>query len=287
MPYAVIVRSALACWMFSGPIFADPTIDSQGSQLSAIEGGHYTDNLASVKARLFRLNVFPIFLLLIVVGTVQVAVEIYTRTPIELLIRRLYISIKPFCKRKDESGDNADQLLSYDLQASKNKLRREVAPFTGDYFKFIQDNDKSKGKSKSKDYSPAANKDIETAETVAITTTNSGAAMAAAAHEGWVDMEVEGHPALMKPFSLSSEAKAELRRARASTADVDGMEESTVDIDIDLDSDALSTTFMRTYEIIGEKGCSSYAIEKIPSYQKAVESLINKLRMSGVQQDSM
>ena len=225
--------------------------------------------LSNVKFRLTRWNVFPLLLLLILMFLKQLIAELRLLLPWDKFIVRVSNNIFEYCCHRNDTSLSSlrqnKELKSYNLQQSKNPLRREVAPFTGEYFKYVDNasniilaNNKKKilleNEKKSNCMQSCTNSICKAIQGFDDSDPND--------LKGWLLMDMDGRKAKMKPLvpSLDNNNSSKFHYIGRSMSEDSGI------------------AFMRTYEVISENGCNSYAIEKIPSYKLAIENLINELK---------
>ena len=161
LPWAAIIRLGFACWMFSNqdifpPGMANISVGGQSSgsytdglgfyqNTTSNEGvigttSTYVQNIIPWATRILKQdNTFVLFVTLLIILLVKVIRKIWFLLPFYWIFH-FYQTLKKICcggKRKVQANENG-LIKPYDIYMLKHPLRREMAPFTGGYYKFIR-----------------------------------------------------------------------------------------------------------------------------------------------------
>lgn len=165
LPLAAIIRLGFACWMLGNgdilpPNFPGGNLDA-GSE--AIDSGasfstdQYVNNLnqyyssygkdnglAWIGDRVAQPNTFPLLICIAFIIVVKFLFFIWPYLPLSWALRLLDYLYKCMCKRSaqvfvDEYGRKMTEIKPYDIHRMRDPLRREVCPFTDDYFSYMAD----------------------------------------------------------------------------------------------------------------------------------------------------
>jgi len=143
LPYAAIIRLAFACWMFSNKdIIPESTVDgTESSSLSSVreQGGE-----DGVQARLFRDNVIPLWVLMLVIFAFKVVMQLFQYIPIYWLLKCIYIVFHESLKKSNERRfvvDENGNVHPWDLMKMKDPFRMHSAPFCGTFKQYLKHKD--------------------------------------------------------------------------------------------------------------------------------------------------
>lgn len=244
LPYAAVLRLCMACWMF-GNNEVVPSVATNVGFIPAYSSANpadaqqlYQNYLSSHSndhslqfmfvSKVVRLNVFPLFILLLVIITSKVISWVLQYIPLGWIWEHLGLLYRKLCRPKHVHAVSKIKrtdgfLYGQDMMGLKDRLRQEIAPYTGPYYKFVRyaEEESTRFKRCLKSLNLAAD-DITKDE----------------AERGWQLLDIEDFVAKVKKYR-----------------------------DRDL----------YTYEIIRERSCSSYAIERIPAYATAMHGLTEGL----------
>lgn len=158
LPFAAIVRLAIACWMYGNNEIFPSTVAStafipDGNVRTAAEAeqsyqayldSHQGDNSYSflIASKIGRANVFPLFFLLMVIVSLMVLRRIFPYLPTTYffrIVKSLFQFIRTLGHANIRRLARADGYIhGQDLAELKDPLRPEMAPFTGSYFKYLR-----------------------------------------------------------------------------------------------------------------------------------------------------
>ena len=160
LPWAAIIRLGVACWMFSNqdifpPGFVDVAVAGQSSD-SYTEGlGFYQNTTSSGGAigttstyietfipwatRVLKQdNTFVLFVVIVIILLVKIIRKIWFLLPFYWVFNLYRVFKKMCCGQKKLSTNENGFIKPFDIFMLKHPLRRETAPFTGGYYKFIR-----------------------------------------------------------------------------------------------------------------------------------------------------
>jgi hypothetical protein len=145
LPYAAVIRLGFACWMYGN---TEILVTSSSASTLAYET--FLANLREsgtgvsfAKNKIFRTNVFPLFVLLLAVAAGIFVNQFWKQLPI-FWTYKLIMSIFSFVySKKDIFAKQTDQgfITAWDLIRLKDPNRHQSCPFTGEYFRFIKHKD--------------------------------------------------------------------------------------------------------------------------------------------------
>lgn len=240
LPYAAVVRLCMACWMYGNndvvpseavnvgfiPAYSSANPAQAQSLYQSYLATHSNDHSLQflVVSKIVRLNVFPLFVLLMIIVAAKVIVWVLQYVPLEWIYEHIILVYRKICtpnavhavsKIKREDG----YLYGQDMVKLNDPLRQEMAPYTGPYYKFVRFTDQQSTRlQRFLMRLGLAAQDITKEEE----------------EKGWELCTIEDYVAKVK----KSKGREKL-----------------------------------TFEIIGERSCSSYAIERIPAYATAMHGL--------------
>lgn len=258
LPWAAIVRLCASCWMYSNEfVFPEsyftleavpPVLDidwhayseKYNSFLQRHEG---EDLMFGVNSghRLMRANVFPLFVVLLLLLLVQCGGTIVRNSPLQIMYHFFRILgqlvWRCACSQRQHKKKSVKGLQ---LMALKDPLRAEMAPFTGEYFHFARSEYIKQG---------GCCKTLRSLVTDELTDEEIAA--------GWRMTYIGEHKVKMITWESNSRVNGVFRK-KGST--------------------------QRTYEVIGQYGCWSYELHRIPQYrtimtaiQQGMESILEDL----------
>lgn len=142
LPFAAILRLAIACWMLSArDIFTSNIIQLNTQRLGSdilVSGP-----ISYAQERLLRPNIFPLFILLLLTVAYYPLRFIFRYIiPLELLIS---VFRKCFCTQKHETAVSSrrDGITGYELMLLNDELRQEAAPFSEQYYSYVLSQEKA------------------------------------------------------------------------------------------------------------------------------------------------
>jgi len=159
LPYAGLLRLAMACWMYgnsditSSGIINTGIIPGYASANPAQAATLYNDYLDAHKddksltftliSKVVRANVFPLFFLFLFVILLKVLRAIWDRVPLYWVMEVLSRLAKFICRLKDVPSllklvGPDGYVHGYDLLRLRDPLRLEMAPYTGNYFRYMK-----------------------------------------------------------------------------------------------------------------------------------------------------
>ena len=269
---AVLLRISVACWMYGLlPIsWHNPGGVSSYSSFNtahplSVSGQSYSSILNSIHSqlidsyplvtyltdRMFKPNVFPMFVLLILllVSTLMSYLFrfLYNTIPVFWVLEYLYNACCGKSKVYDAStlrqAKRGMVVNSYDLFRLHDPLRKSSAPLTGDYFQYI-DATNRKGCCGSNFVQPHPSDMISDTQKA----------------EGWV--------VNVLPDDIIVKEKQWVKSS--TTRNLHISEHDTMLFTEELER-------KKTFEVIEEHACASYAIDEIPAYKTAALAIIESL----------
>jgi hypothetical protein len=304
--YAALFRLAIACWMFgllpvnwqgfvlktgtdddysyvtASTTSLDPSSTSYTGILmsireSVVENGNSMDLITFFTDRLFVPNVFPIFLLfcVIVLSFLLSALFkfIYRVVPIFWVLDCLL----KFCSKKNSKiydssttkmaaqGQNVD---GYDIAMIQHELRKHSAPLTGPYFKYVPANQR-------RGIFNCCNNRVAPDPRDSIKDTER--------EEGW-DVIEEQDVARLRGITEETLASYNLHYFKSRNRYIQvkhwmKMAPTLWDSYVNEQIDRASVgELKRTFELIREHACSTYALDEIPAYATATVGIIESLQ---------
>ena len=160
LPWAAIIRLGIACWMFSNQDIFPSGMDDIA--VAGQSGSTYTDGLGFYQnatssdgaigttstyvesflpwaTRLLKqYNTYVLFVILMIILIIKMIRKIWVLLPFYWIFN-FYRLFKKLCCGKRRVHANEDGYIEqFDIFMLKHPLRREQAPFTGGYYKFIR-----------------------------------------------------------------------------------------------------------------------------------------------------
>jgi len=137
LPYAAIIRLAVACWMYGN------------HNILYIHKDPYSNTKYSPIARhLLRSNVLPLFILLLLIFATVLLTKVFGALQLDNLLKsltsllqQLTSSISLRITAWDSMVNEHGRIHRWDLVKSGDPNRKEVAGFTKDYFMFVKHRD--------------------------------------------------------------------------------------------------------------------------------------------------
>lgn len=168
MPYAAILRICISMWMYSGDVLSsqisasasvggistDSYSNILGGAVSTAEAQGLPSFVIIILEKIGKPTVFPLFILLVITLTYNFLDAVWDKLPIYYLIKfigcilklgkndsKVYATADNVDMPKDKEGNVIQQkyIKPYEIQKMGHELRQEVAPFTGEYYKFLKD----------------------------------------------------------------------------------------------------------------------------------------------------
>ncbi|RYY88736.1 hypothetical protein EON63_01915, partial [archaeon] len=145
LPLAAIVRLAFACWMYGNsnilPITDNSASSSYDKFLKGIrdESGGYS----FARDKLFRPNVFPLFMLLMIVGVGVVLRKLWRELPISWFLNMIARQIKHLFIQDDIFAMQTDEgkISGWDLLRLDDPLRQQSSGLTKEYYRYVKHRD--------------------------------------------------------------------------------------------------------------------------------------------------
>jgi hypothetical protein len=170
LPYAALIRLAFSCWILSNNTILPATFPKFALNTPGVAGANtashsnsdtYLAYLAGLRIqvraaipdlfpeaqeRLLKPNIFPLFLIFVLIIAAKLLIKIWPYLPINWFRVTAAFIYKSYCRKKrkvyvDDSGVAFLALHGYDILKDDHPYRQEMAPFTGDYFKYVCDKD--------------------------------------------------------------------------------------------------------------------------------------------------
>jgi hypothetical protein len=146
LPIAAVLRLGFACWMFSNQKILTTTSSASTQAydtfLSTLRQSNGGFGIASV--RLFQPNVFPLFCLLIIVLVGVFLIHFWKQLPVFWVFKMLEFVVQSLTRSAENIFQNQNDMGTiegWDLLRLKDPLRRQSAPFTGEYFRYVKHKD--------------------------------------------------------------------------------------------------------------------------------------------------
>eukprot|EP01041_Mallomonas_annulata_P004298 gene4298-8544_t len=257
LPYAGFIRLAVGMWMYGN----DAIITSGSADISILPGysaadpQHAAENyqnyleehksdqslLFRFESRIIRANVFPLFVLFCIFIAVKVIQKLLEHLPLYFIMENLgylYKAMARCCcgaKKEADYVGHADEegfVQPTELIQLNHPLRREMAPYTEVYYKYIKPtNEVLSGCAKFLNRFYKSKTVLGQAEEAM----------------GWAIVEQDDWIVKIKKW--------------------------TEDVKIDGLGTYIKGTYKRTFEVVSDHGCFSYALDRIPAYTQAVKGL--------------
>lgn len=143
LPYAAVVRLAIACWMYGNQDVMSTSTNLEGTYDRFLERArHSSAGLTYAQDRIFRPNVFPLFILLLFLIAVLVIRRLWKELPIYWIFKGLNL-LRHFFTQSDIFAGKTDdgKITAWDLLKLDDPLRMQSAGLTKEYFRFIKHRD--------------------------------------------------------------------------------------------------------------------------------------------------
>lgn len=161
LPYCAILRLCMGCWMFSAPDVLSASFSAlEGASGASAEGvdtnvislanymkfiedlqkqAYLPDNLAFLYRRITRGNVFPLFILLVFIIAIMIIRRIWPLLPFHWMQKFASWCYKKCFAPKDKNKVQKSKgfVHGYELIKADHYLRKEAAPFSGAYFRYL------------------------------------------------------------------------------------------------------------------------------------------------------
>lgn len=268
LPWAAVVRLCVTCWMYSNEfVFPQTRLTLESiPEVMSVDWKMVSDNYNSwvedqegrslvfglnAGHRLTRGNVFPLFVLLVIIVVLEFGGPLLRYSPLHALYHFMRIISTCFshCCRRHCSclcnclccgGKRKHSVKGIELMGMKDPLRAETAPYTGDYFHYAR-SEYIKQKGCCKGLRHLVTDELTESEIEA----------------GWRMTYIGEHKVKMITWENNTRVNGVFRR-KGST--------------------------QRTYEVVGQYGCWSYELHRIPHYrsimmaiQEGMESILQDI----------
>lgn len=235
LPYAAVIRLCFACWMYGNTdILVTSSSESTQAYESFLEGLRQSNSgISFARDKIFRTNVFPLFILLVVVAAGIFVNQFWKQLPIFWTYKLIMSIISVISSKKDIFAKQTDQgvITAWELIRLNDPNRHQSCPFTGEYFRFI----------KHKDEIPdTCIQMFEYAYLTQLTEVE--------IEEGWKTEDRRDYVVQIKVWMDENQRRYDGSRPKR------GDKKST-------------------FEVIGDHRCSSYDVERVPAYRMAIKGL--------------
>jgi hypothetical protein len=239
LPYAAVLRLCFACWMFGNKHIlvttSSPSTQAYETFLANIRGEQSSHDGGDgyIRDRIFRTNVFPLFILLLVTLLGIFLNRFWKQLPVFWVWKILqFVVMSIFYTTKDIFADQSEggMIDPWDLLRMKDPLRRQSSPFTGEYYRFV----------KHKDEIPDTC--VQMFEYAYLTQLNE-----TEMEEGWRMEDRSDFVVQVKEFTEDGKR-------------IDGHRVHKGEKKL-------------TYEVIQDHRCNSYDVERVPAYKLAIHGL--------------
>lgn len=143
LPFAALLRMAFSIWMFGnyGVLPNDKRGDTAYS--ASLEESRDSNRNVGVNSVIFRENVFPIFILFLLVAFCQFLIRIWKFLPIYWILKLIKLVFDVFTDKKDikSAVNESGSVHPWEVIKMNDPRRQHVAPFTGDYFRYVKNKD--------------------------------------------------------------------------------------------------------------------------------------------------
>ena len=248
MPFLVMLRLSIACWMYSNPHIlptssevklpmyqVDPSMTKSYTDLLEEQGNNYADY--DIIKRITKQHVFPLFLILILIILFWIIRKFWKSLPFYWTIKFLECIKNSICGKPNHVFvDKFGYVRGWDLLQLEDELRQEMCPFTGGYYYFLMDKEEYKQK---KDESGCCSKKLIAPDDIELSEEEM--------NEGW---EISD---LWDQYKIKTKL---FQRAIS----INGIARPKGDP-------------KRTYEIIGENNLNSFRLDYIPAYKLSLMGL--------------
>ena len=146
LPYAAVLRLCFACWMFGNKhiLYTQVSSSTQAYESFLEHIRNAQSGSAFANDRIFRSNVFPLFILLLVIMLGIFLNRFWKQLPVFWVWKVIqFVVMSIFYTTKDLFADQSEggMIDPWDLLRLGDPLRRQSAPFTGEYFRFVKHKD--------------------------------------------------------------------------------------------------------------------------------------------------
>jgi hypothetical protein len=146
LPYAAIIRLAFACWMFGNTTIL-PEATTAGGTLSAGSSTAQSHS-AGFADRLTRSNTLPLLILMVLIIAGKIVLKFFEYVPVFWVLRCFLIiasevqnSHQANLNRRAAEAGKSVTVHPWELVKTGDIARQQVAPFTGEYLRFIKHKD--------------------------------------------------------------------------------------------------------------------------------------------------
>mmetsp|Transcript_15197 Transcript_15197/g.22859 ORF Transcript_15197/g.22859 Transcript_15197/m.22859 type:complete len:1310 (+) Transcript_15197:270-4199(+) len=153
LPWACVIRLCIACWMYSNyDVFPytelDITVIPNFSALDTERVSELYNNWVEKQTerdilffntgdRITRGNVFPLFVLMVIIVVTTFIFNAMKHSPIYYFAKVIHWTWTHIQLNKASNG-RTKKLSPFEIAKRGDPLRAEMAPFTGDYYQFLQ-----------------------------------------------------------------------------------------------------------------------------------------------------
>mmetsp|Transcript_16932 Transcript_16932/g.25540 ORF Transcript_16932/g.25540 Transcript_16932/m.25540 type:complete len:1258 (+) Transcript_16932:167-3940(+) len=249
LPWVCVIRLSFSCWILSNeeifpvtelPIDALPSYSYFDSERVSSMYNTWVENQVNrdlyyinTGTRIPRGHIIPIFALMIIIAVGTILFTILRHSPLYYMARTFiwaFRSLRRLCSKKA-----VNIVKSYDLAVSGDPRRSEVAPYTGDYFQFLE-SELAKSKAKCCRFSFLDRIFMSSSEELSREDIENG----------WRVTYKTTHKVKVTQWEQ--------------TTRVDGVTRP-------------KGSMKRTYEVISTYGCTSYMLHRIPHYKKVFNAI--------------
>lgn len=146
LPWAAVIRLAIACWMFGNENII-PVFESSAGQADSVSQLRDQGGAGSVGAYLFRENTLPLFVLMMIVVAGKLLALFFEHVPVFWICKFFFIVVREMTRsnrykhlKKQDSVDHFT-VHPWELVKTGDLNRQQVAPFTGEYMRFVKHKD--------------------------------------------------------------------------------------------------------------------------------------------------
>ena len=235
LPYAAVIRLCFACWMYGNTdiLVTTSSASTQAYELFLEQVRNSETGITLGRDKIFRTNVFPLFILLLFVAAGIFVNHFWKQLPIFWTYKLLMQIISLLSAAKDIFAKQTDQgvITAWELLRLNDPNRRQSCAFTGEYFRFI----------KHKDEIPdTCIQMFEYAYLTQLTEVE--------IEEGWKIEDRRDFVVQIKVWMDDNQRRYDGSKTKK------GEKKST-------------------FEVIGDHRCNSYDLERVPAYRMAIKGL--------------
>jgi hypothetical protein len=145
LPWACVIRLAFGCWMLGNNSILPE--DSAGVLSSGTDAAE-SQTSGGVAGHIARSNTLPLLILMIIIVAGKLVMKLFEYIPIYWVLKCFFIVFRELesshhaarVRRATQDGDEAP-VHPWNLVKSGDPNRQQIAPFTGDYLRFIKHKD--------------------------------------------------------------------------------------------------------------------------------------------------